>query len=136
MNIQFRAKAFLQFSDLRLKTNVSDILDAVNIISQLEGKTYQWKNEALNDSIGGKKVIGLIAQQVQKVLPEVVHTDPDTGILSVSYVEIVPILIEAFKQHLVDYKNDKVEVQSQIDDIKQKLAKVESGNNHLRNTPN
>lgn len=88
-----RAKAFMQFSDARLKTNISDIVDAIQIVTSLQGKTYQWKKEALigasipdsdtdNDSTGSgvseetvgtpgaKKVIGLIAQEVQRVLPE------------------------------------------------------------------
>ena len=36
-------------------------------------------------------------------VPEVVHQDPETGLLSVSYTELVPILIEALKQHLAGY---------------------------------
>ena len=69
-----KAKAFLQFSDLRLKTDISDLLDAVDIVSHLQGKTYQWKKGAVpSDQSGGKRVIGLIAQEVQRVLPEVVH---------------------------------------------------------------
>jgi hypothetical protein len=68
-----KAKAFLQFSDLRLKTDIADLLDAVDIVSHLQGKTYQWKKNMVQDQKGGKRVIGLIAQEVQRVLPEVVH---------------------------------------------------------------
>ncbi len=65
------ATAYLQYSDIRLKTNVQDILNAIEIVSQLKGKTYQWKNGEQSDTDGGRRVIGMIAQEVQKVLPEV-----------------------------------------------------------------
>jgi hypothetical protein len=68
-----RARGYLQFSDLRLKTNVNDIVDAVDIVSRLKGKTYEWKPGFVDREHGGKRVIGLIAQEVQKVLPEVLQ---------------------------------------------------------------
>lgn len=139
-----RAKAFLQFSDLRLKTDISDLVDALDIVSKLQGKSYCWKNDGTaNSNTGGNRVIGLIAQEVQKVLPEVilygyrpldwlltkqvVYEDTQTGLLSVSYSEIVPILIEAFKQHLREYSSDKVEVHAQLGELRAKLEKLENG---------
>jgi len=107
-----RAKAFLQYSDLRLKANVTDLIDAVNIVSQLKGRTFTWKDSEL-DTTGGKRVIGLIAQEVRRVIPEVVH-ETETGYLSVAYAEIVPILIEAFKAQTKQYNTDKEEVRQQL----------------------
>jgi len=67
-----KARAFMQFSDIRLKTDIADLTDALNIISNLQGKTYCWKNDGtVLTTIGGQRVIGLIAQEVQRVLPEV-----------------------------------------------------------------
>ena len=67
-----KAQAFYQFSDLRLKTNVMDIVDAIDIVTRLQGKRYEWKDQQNeNTASGGPRVIGLIAQEVQKVLPEV-----------------------------------------------------------------
>lgn len=62
-----RADAFLQYSDLRLKTDIEDIVDALGMISKLQGKRYKWKpgNPKLPER-GGEKAIGLIAQEVQK----------------------------------------------------------------------
>lgn len=65
------AKAFIQFSDLRLKTNISDIVDAMRIVTSLQGKTYFWKQGTAEQEHRGKRVIGMIAQEVQKILPEV-----------------------------------------------------------------
>lgn len=120
-----RAKGFIQFSDLRLKTNIADIADAMNLLSRIEGKTFVWRNECLNELTGGKKVIGLIAQQVQQIVPEVVHEDP-SGFLSVSYSELVPIIIEAFKEHMRQYDTDKKEINDQILNLKDQLAQLET----------
>lgn len=76
---------------------------------------------------GGRRVIGLIAQQVQQVIPEVVHED-SLGFLSVSYTELVPIIIEAFKDHMRQYNTDKKEIQDQIQELKEKIAELENFN--------
>jgi len=120
-----RATAFIQFSDIRLKANIQDLTDAVNIVSKLQGKTYTWKkNDQFDNQKGGKRVIGLIAQEVQKVAPEVVHEDPETGLLAVSYSELVPILIEAFKQLMHTYQEDKEEVHGHMSQLQNKLDKM------------
>jgi len=117
-----KARIFTQFSDIRLKTNITDIVDALEIVTKLQGKTYEWKKtENQQDSEGPRKVIGLIAQEVYTVLPEVVHEDKETGLLSVSYTELIPIIIEAFKQFLTEYEEDKTAMQMQLDDLKKKL---------------
>jgi septal ring factor EnvC (AmiA/AmiB activator) len=51
---------------------------------------------------------------VQRVLPEVVQKTPE-GLLAVNYVEIIPVLIEAFKQHLTDYQDIKDKVADMLD---------------------
>ena len=49
---------------------MADLVDAVNIVSQLKGKTYTWKSDEITpNSGGGRRVIGLIAQEVRRVLP-------------------------------------------------------------------
>jgi hypothetical protein len=85
----------------------------------LEGKTYQWKNgTSLNEEDSrGQKVIGFIAQQVQRVLPEAV-CEGDDGYLAVNYESIIPILIEAMNQHLREYKLDKMDLQEQLDELR------------------
>jgi len=120
-----RAQGFLQYSDARLKTDISELADALSIVSALEGKTYRWKsNTTLPNEKGSKRVIGLIAQEVQKILPEVV-TEID-GYLSVAYAEIVPVLIEALKQHLSNDAADKAEVQVQIRALDRKLRSLQN----------
>ena len=70
-------------------------------------------------------MIGLIAQEVRKVLPEVVYEDPKTGFLAVNYTEILPVLLQAFNQFLVVYKLDKVGIESKVNDIQQQVHQLE-----------
>ena len=90
------------FSDERLKTEIETISEAVDKVKQLRGVTFQKD---------GRDSLGVIAQEVQKVLPEVVHESGDY--LSVAYGNIVGLLIEAVKEQQV-----------QIDELK---ARTEEG---------
>lgn len=66
------ATRYTQLSDIRLKTNIEDLTDALVIVSSLQGKRYQWKSDSdVSLKSGGEKAIGLIAQEVLKVVPEV-----------------------------------------------------------------
>jgi hypothetical protein len=117
-----RAQAFVHFSDMRFKTNVEEITDALNIVQQLKGKKYEWKDNIngvpTSEKIsGGRKVIGLIAQEVKRVLPEVVVADKN-GYLSLNYTDMVPVLIEALKQHVEASKQDKSEIKDSISELR------------------
>lgn len=74
-------------SDSRLKSDIKDLENSLSVIKQLVGKTY---------TQGNVQSFGLIAQDVRKVVPEVVSED-DRGYLNVSYIELIPFLIEAVK---------------------------------------
>jgi hypothetical protein len=77
-------------SDRNLKTNIQPVQDPMNIIDQLSGVSFDWKD-------GGKSSFGLIAQELQDVLPNLVSTS-QSGHLVVNYIPIIAILIEAIKQ--------------------------------------
>lgn len=83
-------------SDERLKTNIQPIESALNKVSSLDGVTFDW-NELAVDKDPSIREAGVIAQQVQKVLPEAV-TERDNGYLAVRYEKLVPLLIEAIKE--------------------------------------
>lgn len=82
-------------SDGTLKTNVVDIDNAVETVKALRGVTFDWNEKSGRE---GKHDIGFIAQEVQKIVPDVVKTDDETGILSLSYQKLVPLLVEAVKE--------------------------------------
>lgn len=87
------------YSDERLKSNIQTIEGAVDTVKALRGVTFEKD---------GKASLGVIAQEVQKVLPEVVQEGEEY--LSVAYGNIVGLLIEAIKEQ-----------QTQIDELKAKL---------------
>lgn len=75
-------------SDERLKYDINAINDALEKVLSLQGVSYKLKSSAQTH-------IGLIAQQTQKVIPEVVHSH---DYLSISYGNLVALLIEAIKE--------------------------------------
>ena len=79
------------FSDERLKENVQTIEGALDKVLQMRGVTYKFKSE-LND---GQRGTGVIAQEMQQVMPEVVQ---DGEYLSVAYGNLVGVLIESIKE--------------------------------------
>jgi hypothetical protein len=82
-------------SDIRLKENIKPIESALDKVMKLEGVTFDWKE---NDSILDiKEDIGFIAQDVQKIVPELVRENED-GMLSMRHQGIAPILLEAIKE--------------------------------------
>ena len=94
-------------SDERLKDNVTLLSDPIDKISQIKGVNFVWNDESY-DHLAGHD-IGVLAQDVEKVLPEVVATRDD-GYKAVRYEKMVPLLIEAIKDQ-----------QQQITDLKSRL---------------
>jgi len=90
-------------SDVALKENITNIPDPLEALKKLNGVLFDWKKEYI-DQRGGedgyfvrKKDVGVIAQEVEKVLPEAVAQRPD-GIKAVKYDRLTCLLIEAVKQ--------------------------------------
>jgi hypothetical protein len=83
----------IQTSDARLKTNIQPLAADMDQWMQLNPVQYQWKN----DSSANKK-IGLIAQELEKIVAEVVTGDKTTGSLGVNYAELMPVLISMIQQ--------------------------------------
>jgi len=97
------ATDFNTTSDVSLKTNISTFENPLDVLSSLRGVAFDWIDN-------GKSEIGVIAQEVEKVLPELVSTNKE-GIKSVKYGNLVAVLIEAVKDQ-----------QSQINELKSKLS--------------
>ena len=91
-------------SDARLKTNVETLSTALDKVNAMRGVSFDWIES-------GSSEVGVIAQEVEAVIPELVGTNDD-GIKSVKYGNMVAVLIEAIKEQ-----------QKQIDDLKQQLEK-------------
>ena len=100
-------------SDKRLKCNIQPIDNALCKVIGVTGNTFDWKelNEEERKTIHGNtgRDVGVIAQEIEKILPEAVTTR-DSGYKAVNYEKIVPLLIEAIKEQ-----------QKQIDELKSRL---------------
>lgn len=97
LNVKGEVTAYYS-SDASLKSDIKPFT-ALDIIHQLQPKTFKWNDKAkeLNDKKDDRNNFGLIAQEVEKVLPELIHTIYDEY-KSVDYVQLIPILIQAIKE--------------------------------------
>lgn len=80
-------------SDERLKDNITIIDSAIEKVEKFDGVSFDWKE---NSGHSGRDY-GVIAQQIEKVLPEIVATRDD-GFKAVRYEKLIPVLIEAIKE--------------------------------------
>lgn len=81
---------FLNPSDVRIKTDIQPITNALDVVKQINGYSF---TKLHND----KRELGVIAQELQKILPDLVHEDSQ-GYLSVSYMNLIALMIEAIKE--------------------------------------
>lgn len=87
-------------SDVRLKDNITPIPDALNKLGQISGNTYN------RNDLGGRKMVGVIAQEVQAVLPDGVSVFRE-DFLAVDPMAVTALLVEAVKE--LSAKNDALE---------------------------
>lgn len=88
-----------QSSDKTLKENITNIENSLDKVSKINGVYYNWTKEAQDkhDHFGKEKEVGVIAQDVEKVLPEIVATRDD-GTKAVKYERLCALLIESVKE--------------------------------------
>ncbi|RYZ47459.1 MAG: hypothetical protein EOP49_21280 [Sphingobacteriales bacterium] len=94
----------IQTSDRRLKTNINPLRYGLKEVLALQPVTYDWKDKSGSDKVG------LIAQDVKKIVPGVVSGDETKETLGLNYAELVPVLINAIKEQ-----------QQQINQLKSEL---------------
>lgn len=102
------ANSYNQFSDARLKTNISTIPSALDKITALRGVSYNWRDAKISRSTQ----LGFVAQEVEKVLPELVAKDKK-GMRSVSYTGVIPVLVQAMKEQQKEIDSLKVQLNQQ-----------------------
>jgi len=84
------------YSDIRIKTNIDTIENALDKVTSLRGVTYNMIKDFKENPITARRHIGLIAQEVEAIIPEAVKEE--NGIKTVAYGNIVGILIQAIKE--------------------------------------
>lgn len=101
-------------SDKRLKTDLHVLDSALSRILSLHGYDFLWKSD-------GRRDIGIIAQEVEAVFPDLVHTDPISGYKSVEYPNLIAPMIEAIREQ----QTTITEQRSHIDDLEARLRRIE-----------
>jgi hypothetical protein len=105
-------------SDARKKTEIETITNALDKVNQLRGVTYKRTDYEEDDVRNGVTEMGVIAQEVEPIVPEVVTHAKDVDEYSVSYGSFAGLFIEAFKEQTAIINNLKKE----IEDLKSKLG--------------
>jgi len=125
-------------SDITLKDNIRPIESALFKIQQIRGVEFDWNKKSTKLQQEKGHDVGLIAQEIEKVLPEVVEIRKD-GIKAVAYDKVVPLLVEAIKEQqkqieelksvslgykkLLDAKEKHFVKKQRENEIKEKLKK-------------
>jgi len=98
MNADIWCRTLTETSDSTLKTNIKPIQNGNLLkISKLKAYNFQWKADNSK-----KENIGLLAQQVERVFPEVIHVNDSTGLKSIAYTQLIPILIDAINEQQIN----------------------------------
>ncbi len=110
-------------SDRRYKKQVKPLTNSLDKVQAINGVSYYWDTENYSHkNFGDEKQIGLIAQEVEQILPELVTTD-ESGYKTVDYVSLTAVLVEAIKeqQETIESLEEKINV---VIDLNAKLMSV------------
>ena len=113
-------------SDRRFKKNIRTIKNAAEKLSQLEGVSYAFRTDEFKDrNFSEGKHLGLIAQDLEKVFPELVWTSK-TGYKAVYYEGLIPVLIEAFKEKEAETEQQQAEISRLNEELSVLQSEVEA----------
>ena len=114
-----------QSSDLRLKQNVRTLSGALSSVEKLRGVRYTF--------LPGKgpegEQVGVIAQEIEPVYPELVRTDKVTGLKSVNYAQLTPVLLEAIKELQAQVRTQaaaQASLYAGLEDMRRQLARLQA----------
>jgi hypothetical protein len=113
--------AITEISSVKYKANISEIENALDRVSQLRGVTFDWRQSDYPEmDFSEDKQIGVVAEEVEGVIPELVHVG-ENGEISVDYSKLTAVLIEAVKEQ-----------QQQIDALTRRLEELEQAGSARR----
>lgn len=136
VNGRLKTTGINETSDARLKKNVNDIDNALDNVLAMRGVTYQWrKDEYPEMKFEEGTEYGVIAQELEKILPDLVDTDKE-GWKSVEYSHMVPLLIEAIKeqQAIIDSQQETIGNQeTRITSLEESTKEMEALKTSIKN---
>jgi hypothetical protein len=89
-----------------LKENLINIPNPLEKLSKIGGYMFDWKDHGMEDVHGKGHDTGILAQEIEEILPEIVELRK-TGIKAVNYMKLIPLLVESIK-----------ELKTELDDLK------------------
>ncbi|MEP7258306.1 MAG: tail fiber domain-containing protein [Flavitalea sp.] len=111
------ANGTIQTSDIRLKKNIHPLALGLKEVMAMQPVSYDWKDNS------GKDKIGLIAQEVRKLVPQVVSGNEEKENLGMNYAELVPVLINAIKEQQLQVSAQQLQInllQKELEALKAK----------------
>ncbi|SFD37058.1 Chaperone of endosialidase [Flavobacterium phragmitis] len=134
VNGSIKSTTALIVSDARYKTNIETLQKPLEIVNRLRGTSYEMNTKQFPDKgFAEGKQYGVIAQEVEKILPDLVTTGSD-GYKAVNYQGFIPVLIEAVKTQQTEIENQKKQLtakDSEIKELKARMDKLEKAVNGL-----
>ena len=128
VNGTLRAYGITDSSDIRLKENIENLEEGVlDELTQLEGIRFDWIDQ---DKYGDNRQIGLIAQDVEVIFPELVSTDED-GYKSIAYGKSTAVIIEAIKELREESLTNFTSNQETLEDQQESIDNLETNLNNL-----
>jgi len=125
---QIKLDLIIHLLDIRLKKNITGIENVMEKLDLINGVYYEWEqNDTARLLLKEGRQIGVIAQEVEKVYPELVRTN-DRGYKTVDYSKLTPILLEAIKeqQKQIDiYRSENDDLRSMFQALKEKVDQIE-----------
>ncbi|NNL91321.1 MAG: hypothetical protein HKO66_03715 [Saprospiraceae bacterium] len=128
-----RAAGTVLTSDIRYKKNIKEISNSLDKVLKLQGVTYEYNTDDHKrfDAEAGQTQIGFIAQDVQKVLPELVSSDgTEDAYLGIRYANMAAVLVEAMKeqQSQIDMRDERIdELEKQLALLSEKVNQIING---------
>jgi hypothetical protein len=121
-NTVYATNGTISTSDRRLKKNIKSLNYGLADLMKLRPVSFEWKDKE------GMRKLGLIAQEVQQILPEVVD-EPKEGYLGVFYADLVPVTVKAIQEQQAIIEKQ----QAEIDALKAQLGQLDSFKAELEN---
>lgn len=111
-------------SDRRLKTNITPLEKSIDKIMKLNGVTFNW-DKTVRPSAPTTLQYGFIAQEIEKVIPELVSEDSD-GYKTVNYIGVIPVLTQAMQEQQKEIEQLKDENKKLNETVEALLKRVEA----------
>ena len=123
--------AYNALSDIRYKKDVKSLAHSLAKVLAIRGVTYKWIDE---DKYGSQTQIGVIAQEIEKIVPEVVTTGSD-GVKRVKYTDLIPLVIEAMQEQNAELellKADSARKDEAIEQLNAVTAQLRADNSQIK----